>query len=87
MRIMRIGRSAIRFVEDSVQCEDEPDFSQPALIFHGVHDDVVPVEVSRQYAASHPNVKLMELESGHALTDVLDRMWQETLAFLGFQNR
>jgi len=76
-----------QFVEDSVQCEDEPDFSQPALIFHGVNDDVVPVEVSRQYAAGHPNVMLMELESGHALTDVLDRMWQETVTFLGFQNR
>jgi len=76
-----------QFVEDSIQCEDEPDFRQPALIFHGVNDDVVPVEVSRQYAASHPNVKLLELESGHALTDFLDRMWQETVTFLGFQNQ
>ena len=75
-----------RFVEDSVQYEDEPGFSQPALIFHGRGDDVVPVEASRQFAAGHPNATLVEVvASGHALTDVLDDMWAETAAFLGFQ--
>jgi pimeloyl-ACP methyl ester carboxylesterase len=77
-----------RFAEDSVQCKEEPDFSQPALIFHGVRDDVVPVEVSRKYAAAHPNVTLVEIaESGHALTDALEPMWRDTLKFLAFQNR
>jgi pimeloyl-ACP methyl ester carboxylesterase len=74
-----------RFVEDSVACEDEPGFSQPALIFHGRGDDVVPVQASRQFVAGHPNAKLVELESGHALTDVLDEMWRDTAMFLGFQ--
>jgi hypothetical protein len=26
------------------------------------------------------------LESGHELTDVMDRMWAEAAMFLGFQN-
>ena len=74
-----------QFIEDSVQYEDAPDFSQPALIFHGLRDDVVPAEVSRRYAAGHANVELRLVESGHELTDVLDPLWEETAMFLGFQ--
>jgi uncharacterized protein len=74
-----------RLVQDSVQYEDAPDFSQPALIFHGLRDDVVPAEVSRRYAASHPNVELKLVDSGHELTDVLDPIWNQTAMFLQFQ--
>jgi hypothetical protein len=73
------------FVEDSVQYGDAPDFGQPALIFHGVRDDVVPAEVSERYAALHTNIDLRLVESGHELTDVLDQLWNETAMFLGFQ--
>jgi pimeloyl-ACP methyl ester carboxylesterase len=73
------------FVEDSVQYEDEPDFRQPALILHGTRDDVVPAEVSEQFAHHHPNVRVCLVESGHELTDVLDKLWLETALFLGFQ--
>jgi pimeloyl-ACP methyl ester carboxylesterase len=76
-----------QFVEDSVQYPEAPDFQQPALILHGTADTVVPVEVSREFAARHPNATLRELDSGHELTDVLDRLWSETTVFLGFQNR
>jgi len=74
-----------RFVEDSVQYEDAPDFGQPALVFHGLRDDVVPPEVSRRYAAGHPNVELKLMDSGHELTDVLDQIWNRTAMFLQFQ--
>jgi pimeloyl-ACP methyl ester carboxylesterase len=76
-----------RFVEDAVQYADEPDFEQPALILHGTRDDVVPAEVSEQYARHHPNVRVRLVESGHELTDVLDTLWTETAAFLKFQIR
>ena len=69
-------------IEDGARFEEYPDFHQPALIFHGVNDDVVPVENSRRFAASHPAARLIELESGHELTDVMDRMWGEASAFL-----
>lgn len=74
-----------QFVEDAVQYEDEPDFRQPALILHGTRDDVVPVEVSEQFALHRPNVRVCLVESGHELTDVLDKLWLETAAFLKFQ--
>jgi uncharacterized protein len=76
-----------RFVEDALQYEDQPDFRQPALIFHGLRDDVVPASVSSDFAASHSNVELRLVDSGHELTDVLDPMWEETARFLGYQNR
>ena len=76
-----------RFVEDAVQYEDNPDFEQPALVVHGLHDDVVPAEASRSFAAEHPNVRLVLINSGHELTDSLDRLWNETAMFLGFQKQ
>jgi pimeloyl-ACP methyl ester carboxylesterase len=76
-----------QFVEDAVQYEDDPDFRQPALVAHGVHDDVVPLASSESFARSHPNVQLRVVNSGHELTDVLDQLWNETAVFLEFQKR
>jgi pimeloyl-ACP methyl ester carboxylesterase len=76
-----------QFVQDSAQYEDEPDFRQPALVLHGLHDEVVPPEVSQQFAARHPDVTLKLVESGHELTDQMEFLWAETAMFLGFQNR
>jgi hypothetical protein len=42
----------------------------------------VPIEQSRRYAASHPNIRLLEFRSGHELTDVLADMWQAAREFL-----
>lgn len=74
-----------QFVADAAKYEDAPDFAQPALILHGVRDDVVPPEVSRRFAARHPDVTLRLVDSGHELTDVLEQLWRETAIFLGFQ--
>jgi len=75
-------RLGYQFVEDSAQYEDEPVFSQPALILHGMHDTVVPLSISSAYAGQHSNVKLLLMESGHELTDVLDPMWTKISNFL-----
>ena len=75
-----------QIVEDAARYEDEPAFQQPALVLHGRRDDVVPVELSKVFAEGHKNVKLRVVESGHELTDVLDELWMETAAFLGFQS-
>jgi pimeloyl-ACP methyl ester carboxylesterase len=74
-----------QMVEDAPRYEDEPDFVQPALVLHGVNDTVVPPEASQHFAEGHPNVILRLVPSDHALTDVLDLLWEETSAFLGFQ--
>jgi pimeloyl-ACP methyl ester carboxylesterase len=52
-----------------------PDCQVPTLIFHGTHDDLVPVGNSLQYAEEHSNARLITLDSGHELTDVLEEIW------------
>jgi len=71
-----------QFAEDATHYEDEPEFPQPALILHGTRDNVVPASISSAYASARPNIKLVLLESGHELTDVLEPMWLEVSKFL-----
>jgi uncharacterized protein len=71
-----------QIVEDAGRYEEEPEVTQPALVFHGVRDEVVPVRISEDYARRHPNVELRLFDSGHELTDVLEEMWVSTLSFL-----
>ncbi len=73
---------AFGLMEDAAQFEAFPDIRQPALLFHGVDDPLVPVEQSRRYVAKRPNIHLVEFKSGHELTDVLDDMWLAARPFL-----
>ena len=72
-------------LDDALAYEDYPDFRQPALIFHGRNDDVVPAGYSAEFAASHPNALLEILDSGHDLHDVLDYMAPKVRRFLAGQ--
>jgi pimeloyl-ACP methyl ester carboxylesterase len=54
----------------------------PTLIIHGSNDEVIPPENSRHYAFSRPWVQLIELDSDHALTDMMARIWEEMQLFL-----
>lgn len=69
-------------MEDSAQYEDFPDFRQPGLIFHGRHDDIVPVEYSEQFAEGRANVALKVVDSGHDLLNVLPAVTREAVEFL-----
>jgi pimeloyl-ACP methyl ester carboxylesterase len=79
------GRNRVlryRLMEDAAQYEDFPDFRQPALIFHGRRDDIVPVEYSQEFAVGRSNVTLEVVDSGHDLLDVLDAIVPRAVAFL-----
>jgi len=79
----RMRDIGFQLVRDAEGYEPAPNITQPALVFHGAEDDVVPAAYSVEFAAAHPrNVKLRLLASGHALTDVLDIIWQESEDFL-----
>jgi pimeloyl-ACP methyl ester carboxylesterase len=73
----RERRVGYELLEDAKRHEDYPEISQPALIFHGRQDDVVPVEYSEEFAVRHPQVTLRIMESGHELINVLEEMWTE----------
>ena len=70
------------FIADASRFPLVPDFSQPALILHGNSDDVVPVTASQDFVNSHPNARLVRLESDHELGNVLETLWGESARFL-----
>jgi uncharacterized protein len=71
-----------QLIEDGRKYEDFPEAPQPALIFHGNNDTVVPSDLSVQFASRSPQVQLHLMESDHELLNVLDDMWMETEKFL-----
>ncbi len=78
----RMRDLGLAMYHDSRRWEAEPDFTQPAMIFHGNHDVVVPVEASRGFVSRHRNARLFEMESDHELTDVLPQIWDGCRDFL-----
>jgi pimeloyl-ACP methyl ester carboxylesterase len=54
----------------------------PTLIFHGLNDEVIPIQGSRDYAQHRPWVNLMELQSDHGLGDQLLQIWPSIQDFL-----
>lgn len=83
----RVRRVHYGLIADALRFPANPDFKQPALIFHGIHDDVVPIEYSREVAALHPDVRLVELDSDHELLDALPRITREAMDFLSLNWR
>lgn len=74
-----------KFVEDLANYPQEQLIREiPTLIIHGRADEVIPVENSRHYAINRPWVQLIELDSDHALTDVMMGIWAEMQSFLDF---
>ena len=71
-----------RLLEDALEYPPAPDITQSALIFHGIHDDVVPIDYSRQFAATHPSAKLHEMESDHELLNVRESIIAQAIPFL-----
>jgi len=71
-----------KFVEDANRYQEIQLIRPvPTLIFHGRQDEVIPIKASRDYASVRPWVQLIELDSDHALVDVMPTIWQEILSF------
>ena len=75
-----------QFALDMAQYRDE-DLQRPVptLIFHGKDDEVIPIQSSRDFAAPRPWVQLIELNSDHALANVLPEIWEEMQNFCQFK--
>lgn len=70
------------FVADAMQYDEtQLRRSVPTLILHGIHDDVISIGASRDYAKARSWVRLIELNSDHALTDVSDEIWAAICEF------
>jgi pimeloyl-ACP methyl ester carboxylesterase len=80
-----MGREAplgFPFIQDAERYPGFPEFRQPCLLLHGLHDKVVPFDSSALLAARCNNIELVSLASGHELTDVLDEIWNISSTFL-----
>jgi uncharacterized protein len=75
------------FVTDARQYqEDLLTRSIPTLILHGLYDEVIPIQASRDFAKSRPWVELVELDSDHALGNTLFAIWQAIQVFCQLPN-
>jgi len=70
------------FVDAQNYSEEKLTRSLPMLIFHGVHDDVVPAALSEEFAKRRSQVTLKLLDDDHALGKDLENIWQDTKSFL-----
>lgn len=71
------------FVVDSRRHPPYPEVECPTLIVHGTRDEIVPVDMSRQYAAGRDHVRLVEVDDDHLLARSADVIVRETEAFFG----
>ena len=57
----------------------------PTRIVHGIHDDTVDIEESRNFARKHPWASLKEVDSDHGLLSHLDWIIDDCLNFFDGQ--
>ncbi len=58
----------------------------PALILHGKHDTIIPIQASRNFAANRLWVQLIELEDDRSLGNVLAEIWEAIQKFCQLKN-
>ena len=73
---------AMDLIDDARRYPAEPDPAAPALVLAGRHDEAVPLAAVERFTRARPGRELVVYDSGHELTDVLEPMWERTLAFL-----
>jgi uncharacterized protein len=63
------------FMKDAALYQEET-LRRPlqTLILHGINDEVIPIQASRDFAQQRPWVELVELDSDHALFNVVDEI-------------
>ncbi|WP_392531193.1 YqiA/YcfP family alpha/beta fold hydrolase [Nostoc sp. C117] len=70
------------FVTNATQYQEEVlQRPLPTLILHGKKDEVIPIEASRDFGRSRSWVELIELDSDHALGNVMEEIWQAIRLF------
>ena len=75
-------RLAVDLLDDSSCHPGYPACRQRSLIFHGVQDSVVPIAASETWVRENPQARLVPVDSGHELLDVLEPIWDESRLFL-----
>jgi len=53
----------------------------PTLIVHGLHDETVDIQESRNFVRNHPECQLKELDSDHGLLSCIDWIVEDCIGF------
>ncbi len=70
-------------IEDARRHESRPLGRRlPTLIFHGLHDEVVPLAASLAHLERNPMAELIVLNSDHSLNEDIERVWGHMVPFL-----
>lgn len=67
------------FIVEARRQPAEPVVPCPTVIVHGRRDETVPIRSSRDYAARHDHVELVEVDDTHDLAASLERVRAEVL--------
>jgi len=78
----RQRKLSYQLVDEGRGYEDYPNFPQPAILFHGEHDTVVPPGYSITFSQQHESTRLYLVDSDHELWNVTQFMWEKTQEFL-----
>jgi uncharacterized protein len=70
------------FFQDAERFPPFPDVRVPTLCFAGRKDDTVPLADVEAFVERTPTARLVALDDGHDLAASLDRIFEETRAFL-----
>jgi predicted esterase YcpF (UPF0227 family) len=78
----RRERLSFELIREAAQHEPHPQVDAPVFVLQGRRDDVVPLATVEAWVAQQPRARLLVYDSGHELTDVIDPILHETMAFL-----
>ena len=71
------------FIEDSRRWPSRPVTPCPTRIVHGRADVTVPIETSREYAAAHEHIELIEIDDDHQMIASAERVLGWSLEWFG----
>jgi uncharacterized protein len=78
----RDERVGFGLIEDALRHPGFPVVTQPALVFHGRQDDIVPQALVDEWVRRTPQAEYHLLDSGHELTDCMEYMWVHSRRFV-----
>jgi len=79
----RPARLHFGWAEDMLRIDQGlPDVRIPTLIVHGTRDDIVDIQLSRDFAREKRHIRLVEVDDGHELVSSLGLVTEEADAHL-----
>lgn len=52
-----------------------------SIIFHGIHDNIIPIQLSHNYIKNHYLAQLVEIDDDHSLCNHLENIWTHIKVF------